>query len=150
MYVYIYIYIYIYTHIISYIYIYIYTHTCIYIYIYICTYIYIYIHALFKVLPSGKLLPDIFYHPSSLTRVAKFCRIGSSRWVWFHRIRDLKQDYVNSIPPTSHLRAKQDASPGAFQNVWTSSGQPGPRERRLRDRTMVWYSYYTILYFTIL
>ena len=58
-----------------------------------------------------------------------------SRGVRFHRTRDLKRYYFNRIPPTSHLRAKQDASPGAVQNVWTSSGQPGPRERRLVDRT---------------
>ena len=38
------------------------------------------------------------YHGPQFT-----CICVKNRWVRFHRIRDFKQYYFNSIPPTSHI-----------------------------------------------
>ena len=100
LHIYIYRYTCIYTHLIIYIYIYIYMciHIYIYIHIRIYMYIYIYIHTCESLIEICGLKKT--YHGP---QYAGLC--VKNRGAWFHRIRDIKQYYFNSVPPTSQSGA---------------------------------------------
>ena len=68
--------------------------------------------------------PKKTYHRPQLTGISV-----KSRGAWFHRTRDVKQYYFNSIPPTSHLSALAAPQGLACSEARAKRRRIGPKSR---------------------